>query len=46
MKVENIIHENVSHCGCDEWMLQRKQMSIFVKMINHHHDDYIFVGFR
>jgi hypothetical protein len=39
MKFEDIIHENLSHCGCSEWVLKRKEMSIFGKMINYHHDD-------
>jgi hypothetical protein len=24
MKFENMIHKNLSHCGCCEWMLKRK----------------------
>jgi hypothetical protein len=23
MKFEDIIHENLSHCGCGEWVLKR-----------------------
>jgi hypothetical protein len=39
MKLEDIIHEYLSHCGCGEWVLKRKKMSIFGNMINDHHDD-------
>jgi hypothetical protein len=39
MKLEDIIHEYLSHCGCGEWVLKRKKMSIFGKMIIDHPDD-------
>jgi hypothetical protein len=39
MKLENMIHENMSHCGCCEWVLKSTKMSIFGKEINYHHDD-------
>jgi hypothetical protein len=39
MKLEDIIHENLSHCGCGEWVLKSTEMSIFGKTINYHHDD-------
>jgi hypothetical protein len=39
MKFEDIIHENLSQCACSERMLKRIEMSIFGKMINHHHDE-------
>jgi hypothetical protein len=39
IKFEYIIHENLSHCGCDEWVLKSTKMSIFGKNINYHHDD-------
>jgi hypothetical protein len=35
MKLENMIHGNMSHCGCCEQVLKRKKMSIFVKDINY-----------
>jgi hypothetical protein len=31
MKLEDIIHENLSHCGCGEWVLKSIEMSIFGK---------------
>jgi hypothetical protein len=46
MKFEDIIHENLGHFGCGEGMLQGTKMSIFGKMINHHHDECLVVGFR
>jgi hypothetical protein len=39
MKLEDIIHEILSHCGFCEWVLENTEMSIFGKMINYHHDD-------
>jgi hypothetical protein len=39
MKIEDIIHENLSHCGCGEWVLKSTKMSIFGNTINYHHDD-------
>jgi len=45
MKFEDIIDENLSHSGCGEGMLQRIEIIIFGKMINHHHDDYLGVVF-
>jgi hypothetical protein len=39
MKLEDIIHEDLSHCGGYEWVLKRKKMSIFGETIYDHHDD-------
>jgi hypothetical protein len=39
MKLEDMMHEKLSHCGGSEWVLNRKKMSIFGNMINYHHDD-------
>ena len=39
MKLEDIIHENLSHCGCCERVLESIEMGIFEKKINYHHDD-------
>ena len=39
LKLEDIIHENLSHCGCCESVLESTEMSIFGKMIHDHHDD-------
>jgi hypothetical protein len=39
MKLENIIHENLSHRGCCERVLESTKMSIFGKMINYQHDE-------
>jgi hypothetical protein len=46
MKFEDIIHENLGHCGGSEGMLQSTEMSIFGKTINHHHDEYHVSIFR
>jgi hypothetical protein len=39
MNLEDIIHENLIHSRCFEWVLERIEMSIFGKIINYHHDD-------
>jgi hypothetical protein len=39
MKFEDIIHENLNHCGCYEWLLGGTYMSIFGKVIDDNHDD-------
>jgi hypothetical protein len=39
MKLEDLIHESLSHSGCCKWVLKRKEMSILGKAINDHHDD-------
>jgi hypothetical protein len=39
MKLEDIIHENLSHHGCCERVLESKKMSIFGKTINYNRDD-------
>jgi hypothetical protein len=46
MKLEDMIHEKLRHCGCSEWVLKRTLMSIFGKMINDHHDDVFIARFR
>jgi hypothetical protein len=43
MKFEYIIHENLSHYGCCEWVLEGTKMIIFGKAIYYNHDD-IFVA--
>jgi hypothetical protein len=39
MKLEDIIHEYLSHCGSYEWVLKSTKMSIFGETINDHHDE-------
>jgi hypothetical protein len=39
MEFEDIIHKNLIHCGCDEWVLKSTEMSIFGKTIYYNHDD-------
>jgi hypothetical protein len=39
MKLEDIIHEYLSHCGGCEWVLKSIKMSIFGEKIYYHHDD-------
>jgi hypothetical protein len=39
MKLEDIIHEDSSHCGSCECMLKRTKMSIFGETIEEHHDE-------
>jgi hypothetical protein len=39
MEFEDIIHKHLSHYGCCEWVLKRKKMSIFGKMVHYYHDD-------
>jgi hypothetical protein len=39
MKLEDIIHEYLSHCGDYEWVLKSTKMSIFGETIDDHHDD-------
>jgi hypothetical protein len=39
MKLEDLIHENLSHHGCCKWVLKGIEMSILGKAINNHHDD-------
>jgi hypothetical protein len=39
MKLEDLIHENLSHCGCCKWVLKSAEMRILGKAINNHHDD-------
>jgi hypothetical protein len=39
MKLEDLIHEDLSHCGCCKRVLKGAEMSILGKAINNHHDD-------
>jgi hypothetical protein len=39
MKLEDIIHEFLRHCGGCEWVLKSTKMSIFGETIYNHHDD-------
>jgi hypothetical protein len=39
MKLEDLIHEYLSHRGCCKWVLKGAEMSILGKAINNHHDD-------
>jgi hypothetical protein len=39
MKLEDIIHEDLSHYGGCEWVLKRRKMSTFGETIYYHHDD-------
>jgi hypothetical protein len=39
MKLEDLIHEYLSHCGCCKQVLKGAKMSILGKVINNHHDD-------
>jgi hypothetical protein len=39
MKFENIIHENLSHCGWGERILKSTEMSTFGKKIDYHHGE-------
>jgi hypothetical protein len=34
MEFEDIVHENLSHSGCCEWVLEGTKMSIFEKEID------------
>ena len=39
MKLEDMIHENLSHSGCGKWVLKSTKMIILGKTIHDHHDD-------
>jgi hypothetical protein len=39
MKLEDIIHEDLSNCGNYEWVLKSTKMNIFGETIEDHHDD-------
>jgi hypothetical protein len=39
MKLEDLIHEKLSHSGCCKWVLKRTEMNILEKAIKNHHDD-------
>jgi hypothetical protein len=39
MKLEDLIHEKLSHNGCCNLVLKSTEMSILGKEINYHHDD-------
>ena len=39
MKLEDLIHEYLSHRGCCKRVLKGAEMSVLGKVINNHHDD-------
>jgi hypothetical protein len=39
MKLEDLIHENLSHRGCCKQVLKSTEMIILGKEINNHHDE-------
>jgi hypothetical protein len=39
LKLEDLIHETLSHSGCCKWVLKSTEMSILGKAINYHHDE-------
>jgi hypothetical protein len=39
MEFRYIVHKNLGHGGCCEWVLEGIKTSIFGKMINDNHDD-------
>jgi hypothetical protein len=39
MKLEDLIHEELSHNGGCKWVLKSTEMRILGKTINYHHDD-------
>jgi hypothetical protein len=39
MKLEDLIHEKLSHSGGGKWVLKSIEMSILGKKINYHHDE-------
>jgi len=39
MKLEDLVHENLSHCGCSKWVVKSEKMRILGKAIHHHHYD-------
>jgi hypothetical protein len=39
MKLEDLIHGNLSDNGCCKWVFKITEMSILGKTINYHHDD-------
>jgi hypothetical protein len=39
MKLKDIIHEYLSHCGDCEWVFKSIKINIFGEMIYNHHDD-------
>ena len=46
MKLEDMIHEKLSHSGGGKWVLKSIEMSIFGKTIYYHHDDGLISQFR
>jgi hypothetical protein len=46
MKLEDLIHEKLSHNGCNKWVLKSTKMSILGKMIKYHHDNGFIAQFR
>jgi hypothetical protein len=45
MEFEDIVHKNLSHCRCHEWVLERIEMIIFGKVIYYKHDDRLISQF-
>jgi hypothetical protein len=39
MEFEDTIHENFIHCICGEWVLERKKMRMFGKVIYENYDE-------
>jgi hypothetical protein len=39
MKLEDLIHDTLSHNGCCKWVLKSTEMRILGKTINYQHDD-------
>jgi hypothetical protein len=39
MEFEDVIHENLIHNGCCEWVLKSTKISIFGNMIHYYHDE-------
>jgi hypothetical protein len=39
MKLEDLVHENLSHRGCSKWVLKSAEMRILGKAIHNHHYD-------
>ena len=39
LKLEDLIHEKLSHRGCNKWVFKSAEMSILGKVIHNHHYD-------
>jgi hypothetical protein len=46
MKLEDLIHEDLSHRGCCKWVLKGAEMTVLGKAINNHHDNKFISRFR